>query len=717
MQSNISIVTDHFTSPLDCLQSVFGYSAFKPLQEAAISTAMSGRDALIILPTGGGKSMCYQIPALCTDRLTLVISPLIALMNDQVLALRQHNIPAFALHTNVSPKEKYVIHDKLESGELKLLYVSPEKVMAPSFLSYITGYPVRYIAIDEAHCVSVWGNDFRPEYTKLSTLRDYFPKATFLALTATADAATQKDIANQLALVDPIRHLGSFERENIFVEGRPGIQRFEQIMEYLDGHRGEAGIIYCLSRKGTENIAGKLKAAGQKVDFYHAGLNAQQRNDVQAKFQNDEINIVCATIAFGMGIDKSNIRWIIHYNMPKNLEGFYQEIGRAGRDDLPASSLLFYGWGDYMKLQRFIDESEADEKFKEIQTAKLSRMWEFASTGDCRTNVILNYFDEYRNEGCNHCDNCINPPKKFNGTILAQKAISALLRSKEKIGLNLLIDVLRGSKRRQVVELGLHNIKTYGAGADLSFLEWKSYVSQMINQGLIRVDYIENFSLKTTPLSRDVLNGNKHVEFVEFVIHEKREKVRIPKKTKRELFHEGLLIELKNWRLEKARRIGTPPYTIFHDSSLEALIKETPTLINDLKNVHGFGEAKVAKFGEEIIQVIRGFIEKQDYLKKVKGYTYVETLSLYEKGISVDEIAKHRALSPGTIYSHLAHLYEQGESVNIAQFVSKDQLALIASALEKLGENSEYRELRSHLPDDFPLHLISLGRLLLSNKE
>ena len=696
-----------FDSPKECLKAVFGYHEFKEMQADVINSALTGQDALVIMPTGGGKSLCYQIPALCSDGLSLVISPLIALMNDQVLALQQTGVCSYAIHSNVQEKEKYVIHEKLENGELKLLYVSPEKAMSPSFLNYISGYPVRRIAIDEAHCVSVWGNDFRPEYVKLAALHDTFPKASFMALTATADKATQGDIIKQLKLSDPDEHIGSFERENIFIEVRQGTKRIEQIIEFLTDRKEEAGIVYCLSRKSTESLASRLLMEGFKADFYHAGMSAENRNTVQSKFQNDEVKIICATIAFGMGIDKSNIRWVIHYNMPKNIEGFYQEIGRSGRDGLPAASLLFYSWGDFMKLQRFIDESEASTSFKEVQSAKLNRMWEFAYTGDCRMNVILNYFDEYRKAGCKHCDNCLNPPDKIDGSVLAQKALSGLIRAEENIGLNLLIDVLRGSGRSEIMNRRLHLIKTYGSGRDLTFLEWKSYISQLINQGILRVDYVNNFILKTTPLSEDVLRGNNKVEFVKFEKQAKSEpRSRIKKTTKTEDFQQDLMDKLKAWRLQKARQLGTPAYTIFHDSTLQVLASATPSLMSDLQQIHGFGKVKIEKYGEEILKEIRAYLVNQTHLKKVKGQTYYETFKLYQSGMSVEEMASTRNLSTTTIYAHLASLYDRGEAVDIIPFIDLDRVPAIAKAWVKTDKTDTIKDIKPLLPDDFTFHEI-----------
>ena len=705
--SSIDQSTKIYESPLACLKAVFGFQAFKSLQEKIIDSSLANQDGLVILPTGGGKSLCYQIPALCSDGLSLVISPLIALMNDQVLALQQTGVVAHAIHSNISEAEKYTIHEKLENGTLKLLYVSPEKIMNPSFTNYISGYAVRRIAIDEAHCVSVWGNDFRPEYVKLGQLRETFPKVSIMALTATADKATQDDIIQQLKLKTPDHFLGSFERENIFIEVQQGTDRIHRIIEFLSDRKDEAGILYCLSRKSTESLAARLMTEGFKADYYHAGMKAEDRNNVQAKFQNDEVKIICATIAFGMGIDKSNIRWVIHYNMPKNIEGFYQEIGRSGRDGLPAHSLLFYSWGDYMKLQRFIDESEASNQFKEVQSAKLSRMWEFSYTGDCRMNVILNYFDEFRTKGCGHCDNCLHPPSKIEGTVLAQKALSAMIRSEQKIGLNLLIDVLRGSGKSEIMSRQLHLIKTYGSGRDLSFLEWKSYISQLINKGIVRVDYINNFTLKTTPLTDSVLKGEAAVEFVEFIKETTGKRAaKFKKTTKKEDFKQELMDKLKAWRLEKARRVGAPAYTIFHDSSLQELAAVNPTLLSDLKQITGFGDVKIEKYGKEVLAVVREYLDNQTHLKKVKGQTYYETFKLYKEDKTVPEIAVERGLGATTILGHLATLYEKGEEIDISPYLDDRKLPLIKAAWLKSKKSGSLKEVRALLAEDMEFHEI-----------
>jgi ATP-dependent DNA helicase RecQ len=503
-------------STLTVLNNVFGYSSFRDQQEAIIDSLISGEDTLVIMPTGGGKSLCYQIPALVMDGLAIVISPLIALMDDQVAALKQLDIKAETLHSNLEPAESARIISEVNDGKLDILYISPEKLLTRDSLRMLSAVNVCLFAIDEAHCVSVWGNDFRPEYVRLAVLKKEFPEVPTIALTATADTATQKDIVKQLKLRSPKKFVSSFERKNISVEAREGRKRMDQIVRFLSEQGDGPGIIYCLSRKGTESVASKLRRLGFDADAYHAGLDAGVRSSVQTRFQNDQLRIVCATIAFGMGIDKPNIRWVIHYNMPKNIEGYYQEVGRAGRDGLQSHALLFYSWGDFVKLKQFIDDSEASATFKDVQAAKLERMWQYATALSCRTNLVLNYFGEFRANHCDHCDNCLNPHEFFDGTTYAQMAISAVARTNQSAGMNLLIDILRGSNRQEVRDRGFDMIKTYGVGRKLPFGAWRDYITQIVNKGALAIDFTDKSNLKLTPLSKDVIYGQARIDLAHY---------------------------------------------------------------------------------------------------------------------------------------------------------------------------------------------------------
>ncbi len=588
----------------DVLKSTFGYSHFRPQQEEIIRHVLDRKDALVIMPTGGGKSICYQLPAIIQEGLTVVISPLIALMNDQVLALQQLGVEAATLHSNIGFEERSKINAKLNSGELKLLYISPEGILNKDNYHYLKNLKIDLFAIDEAHCVSVWGNDFRPDYVKLAFIKKEFPKIPVIALTATADSATQTDIAKQLRLDNPRTFLSSFERRNISINVRPGQNRIDQIYQFINDQNHLSGIIYCLSRKNTENLAKKLSDRGYKADYYHAGRTADDRSKVQEKFQRDELTIMCATIAFGMGIDKPNIRWVVHYNMPKNLESFYQEIGRAGRDGEPSQSLLFYGWGDYIQLKKFIDEGQAEDTFKKVQTAKLERMWQFANAFNCRTNFILNYFGEYRLEGCGHCDNCLEPPKYIDGTTYSKMAISGILRSGQSITQSLLVDLLRGSYKYEVKQLGLDKLKTYGVGREVPQRHWVFYVNQMINQGILSIDFSDSSRLKTTPLSHEVLKDEFKVELAQFVDLAKK-KVEKPVKNAVDIsaYNEELFSQLKSWRLRIAKEKKVPPYVIFNDRTLKGIAASVPKTKMSLLTVNGVGEKKLEDYGESVLEL------------------------------------------------------------------------------------------------------------------
>ncbi len=589
------------------LNDTYGYSSFRLEQKKVIEHVLAGHDALVIMPTGGGKSICYQIPAIASEGLAIVVSPLIALMNDQVNALKTLGVSARTIHSNISLEEKRAINEEIESGTLKLLYVSPEKLISPNFIQYLNTRPISLIAIDEAHCVSVWGNDFRPDYVALKVLKSSFPNIPIIALTATADASTQEDIKQQLQFPHAKTFISSFERGNITVESRPGQQRIQQIINWVHQRKGQAGIVYCLSRKSTESVADKLKAQGFKAANYHAGMDSTDRDRVQKEFTDDKIDIVCATIAFGMGIDKPNIRYVIHYSMPKNIEAYYQEIGRAGRDGEQSEALLFYSWGDFLNLQRFINESQSNQIFKEVQTAKLERMWAYANAKNCRTNFVLNYFGEYKNEPCNHCDNCKNPPKFIDGTTYAKMLISGIIRTNQRLSMPLLIDMLRGSSRQEVIQLGLDKIKTYGVGREVPQLHWTQYITQLINQGIVMLDFSDGSRLKITPLSEQVLKGEMEIQLAEYEKFDPKNQ----KKTKVEKIQvdlsdmDNLLFKrLKVWRAQMAAEKDVPAFVIFHDKTLKQIASLKPKDNTELIRVEGIGKQKLADYGGDILRII-----------------------------------------------------------------------------------------------------------------
>ena len=699
------------------LKKYFGYDTYRDRQEEIITSVLAGRDALVIMPTGGGKSLCYQIPGIVAEGLVLVLSPLIALMDDQVIGLRQMGVRARAMHSHISETESDDLQRELAAGELDLLYVSPERLMGGRTLEHLTrlhdsaNHPgVAAIAIDEAHCVSIWGNDFRPEYVRLSELRQSLPGVPIIALTATADSATQSDISKQLDLQNPLISISSFERKNITTLARAGQNKMSQIVDFVSTRAGESGIIYCLSRKNTEQVASKLTDLGYKAKAYHAGLAPADRKRVQADFTSDKCQIVCATIAFGMGIDKSNIRWIIHHNMPKNIESYYQEIGRAGRDGAEAEALLFYSWRDIMTLRGFIEGSDASGDFRSVQMAKLDRMWEYANASSCRTNLVLNYFGEYSARACGHCDNCLHPPESLNGTVIAQKALSAITRCRENLGMILLIDHLRGSARQEILRMGLDRLSTYGVGREHSFRTWKGYLTQMVNQGLIAIDYTSGAKLRLTPLSSDILKGKRAVllHAVEDADFSKKSSKRDKEPSKTEQLHEAMLTQLRVWRGTMAKAKGIPAYMIFHDSTLEELASKLPKTANELAAIQGIGDKKLADYGTELLDHIQTYLLSQDIMR-VKGSTQLQTLSLWNSGMTVDEIANLRQIKADTVGSHLAKMLRAGELTDLSRLLTEQQVLEIRNTYDSLHRPDSSKLVVDELRGKYEYYQVSLA--------
>ena len=590
------------------LKKYFGYDDFRPLQADIIEHVYAGRDGVVLMPTGGGKSMCFQIPALTMTGTTVVVSPLISLMKDQVDGLNAAGIRAAFLNSSQTGTESSRVERAYEEGELHLLYVSPEKLLSQGFFSFLRRRRVCLFAIDEAHCISAWGHDFRPEYTKLDSIKDSFPEVPILALTATADRLTRKDMAKQLGIEDAREFVASFNRPNLSLEVRPGRKRREQIVRYLHERPTEAGIIYCLSRKQTETLAGQLREVGFNAEAYHAGLSSDRRASVQSDFINDRVTIVCATVAFGMGIDKSNVRWVIHYTMPKNLENYYQEIGRAGRDGSKSDTLLFYSYGDYLTLKDMLGEG----RNRDIQLSKLERMKEYAESLACRRRILLNYFSEDHGENCGNCDICANPPERFDGTVIAQKALSAVARLRESVGLNLTIDILRGSAKREVLSRGFDRIKTYGAGRDISLNDWSFFWNQLINLGYAYIAHEDHNKLRLTPAARRVLFEGERVDLVKFQTtqaRKKNEEAQAGKRAANPRSRGELFDRLRSVRTELAREFGIPPYLVFSDKTLEEMAALQPTTDMAFSQVSGVGERKLERFGEHFMSVIRDYVE------------------------------------------------------------------------------------------------------------
>ncbi|MFY0607529.1 MAG: DNA helicase RecQ [Cyclobacteriaceae bacterium] len=589
---------EHLLKPL---KQYFGYDTFRPQQQEIIETVLSGQDCLVIMPTGGGKSICFQLPSLLSDGLTLVISPLIALMKDQVDGLNANGIPSAYLNSSQEDQTQTEIINRIAKKELKLLYVAPESLS--NFAHLLTADTIGCIAIDEAHCISSWGHDFRPSYQQLGFLKQKLPDVPIIALTATADKATRQDIVDQLRIPQAKQFLSSFDRPNISLEVRPAEDRVKQILAFIKKRPNESGIVYCLSRKSTEELARKLADKGQKVKAYHAGLDHEERSKIQEDFIYDKLEIVCATVAFGMGIDKSNVRWVIHYNLPKNLEGYYQEIGRAGRDGLPSHALLFHTFADVVQLKRFME----DAPNAAMQLAKLDRMKQFADATSCRRRILLSYFGELKSEDCGDCDVCKNPPTFFDGTIMSQKILSTIARLNQQEPMGVVIDVMRGSRNAQVLDKSYDKIKTYGITSNVPFRDMQHYVVQLINLGLIEIAFHQGSMLKLTELAKKVLFESQKVELTKPLVKEDSAPKAKSQSTSSDYKTGELFEELRKLRTQIAKEEGIPPYLVFSDKTLRDMENSLPMNHEDFLRVNGVGERKLEVYGDRFIDLIVGF--------------------------------------------------------------------------------------------------------------
>ncbi len=676
------------------LKKFYGFDTFLPLQEDIIKHTMNGGDSLVLMPTGGGKSLCFQMSALMMEGMAVIVSPLISLMKDQVENLRLNGIAAEALNSsNEEDYNRYIINRCVE-GKVKLLYISPERLVG-STIRILQKIRICLFAIDEAHCISNWGHDFRPEYTQLGQLKQLFPNVPIMALTATADKITKEDILVQLNIKGAKTFISSFDRPNLSLDVKRGLsarEKFRSIQELILRHPNESGIIYCLARKTTEKLAEKLKKSGVSVGVYHAGLPTLERNQVQDDFINDRIQVVCATIAFGMGIDKSNVRFVVHYNLPKSIESFYQEIGRGGRDGLPCETVLYYNLQDIITLRRFVDESGQQE----INLDKLQRMQEYAESQVCRRRILLNYFGETTDHSCGNCDVCQTPPSMFDGTIIVQKALSAIARTNENIGFTIVIDILRGVLSQDVIANNYQQIKTFGVGRDISVRDWHDYLLQMLQMGFFEIAYNEDRHLHITPLGHEVLSGNKTVQLAE--INREDFSVRAQRRKEKERRQQAMAesksaenIELFNRlndiRKKVASQFSKPPYMIMPDRSLHELASYKPITVKAFGDIFGIGEYKAHLYSKYFIDVIKEYVSSPD---KEPTSTTVDSFKSQEGQTNYMEVQKQLHANAYSKWDEeeekkLVEYYSQGKSVTEIAAIMQRNEGGISSRINKMG--------------------------------
>ena len=700
----------------DILRHRFGYDAFRLNQEAAIESVLGGHDCVVLMPTGGGKSLCYQIPALMFDGLTVVISPLIALMKDQVDALRANGIDATFLNSTQTAAEQVDVFRSVRSGTTKLLYVAPERLLQSGdrFIDFLRGTNVSLFAVDEAHCISSWGHDFRPEYLRLSALKREFPNIPLIALTATADSPVRKDILERLTIPNATVFASSFNRPNIYYAVEPKRNSYGQLIDFLADRKDQSGIIYCLSRNSVDSLATDLRDEGFSALPYHAGLDKQTRDRHQTSFVNDETKIIVATIAFGMGIDKSNVRFVVHMDLPKNIESYYQETGRAGRDGLESEALLFYSWADVTKLKGFV-EIDGNVEQSAIMIKKLDMMAKYGDLKSCRRKFLLRYFSEELPEDCGNCDNCTKEVERFDGTVIAQKALSAVYRTGQRFGLSYLVDFLRGSQARAIRDEH-KNLKTYGVGADLPKQVWFDHLKDLIAQGYLAQTQGTYPIVVLTEKSDDVLSGKTSVELVKVTVKEEKKPklvadVSLP-------YIQQLFDELRNIRTAFATSEKVPPYVIFSDATLVEMSTYLPQNDWEMRKISGVGDLKMEKYGADFLRAIKNYCLRNQLVSKIDlksgkranrqrtkrdasgKDTYRITLELFRDGRSIAEIAQERGLQPSTVENHLARFIATGE-VQLQELVALEKVETIRNAVLKFNDGGALSPVKEFLGDDY----------------
>jgi ATP-dependent DNA helicase RecQ len=699
---------------LPLLKQYFGFASFRPLQEEIIRDSLAGKDVFALLPTGGGKSLCFQLPALARDGLTVVVSPLIALMKDQVDALQASGIAATFLNSSLAQGESRARLRGLHNGEFRLLYVAPERLMLSGFLEDLQRWNVNLFAIDEAHCISEWGHDFRPEYRQIAQLRGLFPKVPFMALTATATERVREDIINHLKLRQPACYVASFNRPNLTYRVIPKAKPFDQLFEFLRARPKESGIVYCLSRKGAESVAERLSANGIKAKPYHAGLTPKERSEHQELFLRDDIRVVCATIAFGMGINKPNVRFVVHYDLPKNIEGYYQETGRAGRDGLPGECVLLFSAGDAVKQTTFIDEKPNPQE-REIARKQLQQMVHYAESANCRRVELLAYFgEEYgraalprgqadpqvspTEEGCGGCDNCLSPRETFDGTLAAQKFLSCVYRIREKsgfgVGLNHVVEVLTGADTEKIRKWNHTQLSTYGIGKEHSRPEWAAIGRELVRRGYLRQTAEKFSTLELTDAGATILKSRGKVTLTKPAVAPEKNVSHIGEIS----CDEALFERLRLLRKKLADERDVPAYIVFSDVALRQMARSYPQSERDFARISGVGEKKLREFGEIFLGEITAHLQtnaRQIFAddtfvvpvaqRSQVGDSARETLRRFRSGQSAEQIASERGMTTGTVYGHLATLLESGEALDLQQFFTVAELADVAAAFNKHG--------------------------------
>ncbi|MBI2954650.1 MAG: DNA helicase RecQ [Chloroflexi bacterium] len=703
-----SLITD--ARVVEVLRSTFGYTSFRPLQAEIVASILNGQDVFVLMPTGGGKSLCYQLPALLLDRLTVVVSPLIALMKDQVDKLRAAGVAATYINSSLDADEIGRRQGAVARGEVKLLYVAPERLLLPGFLHLLSSAGVAFFAIDEAHCISEWGHDFRPEYREIKRLRGLFPSAILGTFTATATRRVQADIKTHLGLQNAVAFCGSFNRPNLYYEVRPKQEAYEQLAAYLRGRGQASGIIYCQSRAGTERLASRLQKDGFSATAYHAGLASNERRQRQEAFVKDDVQIIVATIAFGMGIDKPDVRFVVHFDLPKTLEGYYQESGRAGRDGEPSDCIMFYSYADAAKHRHFIDEKPSENE-RQIALWQLQQVINWATGTTCRRSALIGYFDEQpRQQPDPCCDVCRTPLQEEDYTIPAQMLLSCVKRTGERFGIMHLIDVLRGSRGERVRRYGHDKLSTYGIGRDRSKEEWRFLANELLRRGHISQDGDEFKTVKVTELGRAVLfKGEKVILAKAPAIPSHPVEPDTP--------HQVLFDRLRTLRKRMADERGVPPYVIFHDATLRQMAAELPTSRQHLLRLYGVGQRKALDFGDAFLAHIEQYVREtgaqpeslpisSNQQQGSLSSTVRATLDIFNTGRSVVEVAAARKLAVSTIEGHLAEAMEAGETVSLDRLVSDDKrraieaamaehgTALLKPIMESLGDGYTYAELR-----------------------